>query len=263
MHGPTFMANPLASRCRAGVDATCWQTARWREDVARIERGLRAGLARRASCARRARAGRDRRDRARPSRSTWRARRATAVEHGVWLRPFRNLIYAMPPYVTSDEDLERITRGDGRVRVIVVTGTDTGVGKTVVHGGARRAARRRARRRVKPAQTGVGPTSAGDLACRAARPASTDARAGALPGPARARRPPPGARACTPVTPRRVAAVVRELARPRPRARRGRRRPARRASTTTAARSPTSPRCSTRRCSSSPAPGWARSTTPR
>jgi adenosylmethionine-8-amino-7-oxononanoate aminotransferase len=33
----------------------------------------------------------------------------TAVEHGVWLRPFRDLIYAMPPYVTGDEDLERIT----------------------------------------------------------------------------------------------------------------------------------------------------------
>ena len=32
-----------------------------------------------------------------------------AVEHGVWLRPFRNLIYTMPPYITSDEDLRRIT----------------------------------------------------------------------------------------------------------------------------------------------------------
>ena len=31
-----------------------------------------------------------------------------AVEAGVWLRPFRNLIYAMPPYVTDDEDVARI-----------------------------------------------------------------------------------------------------------------------------------------------------------
>ena len=31
-----------------------------------------------------------------------------AVEHGVWLRPFRNLVYAMPPYVTDDEDVARI-----------------------------------------------------------------------------------------------------------------------------------------------------------
>ena len=31
-----------------------------------------------------------------------------AVDAGVWLRPFRDLIYTMPPYVTDDEDLERI-----------------------------------------------------------------------------------------------------------------------------------------------------------
>ena len=42
------------------------------------------------------------------------APRAVAVEHGVWLRPFRDLVYTMPPYVTDDEDLARITRGDGR-----------------------------------------------------------------------------------------------------------------------------------------------------
>jgi len=30
---------------------------------------------------------------------------AAAVEHGVWLRPFRDLVYAMPPYVTGAEDL--------------------------------------------------------------------------------------------------------------------------------------------------------------
>jgi adenosylmethionine-8-amino-7-oxononanoate aminotransferase len=30
---------------------------------------------------------------------------------GVWLRPFRDLIYPMPPYVTSDEDLALICRG--------------------------------------------------------------------------------------------------------------------------------------------------------
>ena len=31
-----------------------------------------------------------------------------AVEEGVWLRPFRDLVYTMPPYVTSDDDLARI-----------------------------------------------------------------------------------------------------------------------------------------------------------
>ena len=32
-----------------------------------------------------------------------------ALDLGVWLRPFRNLVYTMPPYVTSDEDLDTIT----------------------------------------------------------------------------------------------------------------------------------------------------------
>jgi len=33
------------------------------------------------------------------------------VAEGVWLRPFRNLIYTMPPYITDDADLAQITRG--------------------------------------------------------------------------------------------------------------------------------------------------------
>ena len=37
-----------------------------------------------------------------------------AVEEGVWLRPFRDLIYTMPPYVTSDEDVAMICRAVGR-----------------------------------------------------------------------------------------------------------------------------------------------------
>jgi adenosylmethionine---8-amino-7-oxononanoate aminotransferase len=31
------------------------------------------------------------------------------IDHGVWLRPFRNLIYTMPPYVTDPSDLALIT----------------------------------------------------------------------------------------------------------------------------------------------------------
>jgi adenosylmethionine-8-amino-7-oxononanoate aminotransferase len=31
-----------------------------------------------------------------------------AVRAGVWLRPFRDLVYTMPPYVTGDEDVARI-----------------------------------------------------------------------------------------------------------------------------------------------------------
>jgi adenosylmethionine-8-amino-7-oxononanoate aminotransferase len=34
---------------------------------------------------------------------------AAAVDSGVWLRPFRDLIYTMPPYIISEEDLARVT----------------------------------------------------------------------------------------------------------------------------------------------------------
>ncbi|CAM5471765.1 Adenosylmethionine-8-amino-7-oxononanoate aminotransferase [Streptomyces microflavus] len=33
-----------------------------------------------------------------------------AVREGVWLRPFRDLVYTMPPYVTGDDDVQRICR---------------------------------------------------------------------------------------------------------------------------------------------------------
>jgi adenosylmethionine-8-amino-7-oxononanoate aminotransferase len=36
---------------------------------------------------------------------------AAAVEAGVWLRPFRDLIYTMPPYVADDADVALIARG--------------------------------------------------------------------------------------------------------------------------------------------------------
>ena len=34
-----------------------------------------------------------------------------AVARGVWLRPFRDLIYAMPPYVIGEQDLASVTDG--------------------------------------------------------------------------------------------------------------------------------------------------------
>jgi adenosylmethionine---8-amino-7-oxononanoate aminotransferase len=33
---------------------------------------------------------------------------AAAVAQGVWLRPFRELVYAMPPYVIDEEDLAEV-----------------------------------------------------------------------------------------------------------------------------------------------------------
>ncbi|WP_374984075.1 adenosylmethionine--8-amino-7-oxononanoate transaminase [Streptomyces fradiae] len=110
-HGPTFMGNPLAAAVAcASIDLLLSRD--WAREVARIGAGLRAGL----EPARALPGVRDVRvlgaigvvqldhpvDMA--------AATAAAVREGVWLRPFRDLVYVMPPYVTDDEDLARICR---------------------------------------------------------------------------------------------------------------------------------------------------------
>jgi adenosylmethionine---8-amino-7-oxononanoate aminotransferase len=108
-HGPTFMGNPLAAAVSlASIDLLLGRD--WRGDVARVEAGLRAGLAAAAGL---------------PAVADVRvlgaigvvqldhqvdmaAATRAAVARGVWLRPFRDLVYTMPPYVTGDDDLARI-----------------------------------------------------------------------------------------------------------------------------------------------------------
>jgi adenosylmethionine---8-amino-7-oxononanoate aminotransferase len=111
-HGPTFMGNPLACAV-ANASIGLLQARDWPGEVRRIEAGLRAGLE-----PLRGEAGvADVRvlgaigvvqldhDVDLPKAT------AAAVDAGVWLRPFRDLIYTMPPYVTDDADVALITRG--------------------------------------------------------------------------------------------------------------------------------------------------------
>ena len=111
-HGPTFMANPLAAAAAsASIDLLLGQD--WRAEVRRLQAGLRAGLAPAGEL---------------PGVTDVRvlgaigvvqldhpvdlpAATAAAVSHGVWLRPFRDLVYTMPPYVTDDDDLAQIIHG--------------------------------------------------------------------------------------------------------------------------------------------------------
>ncbi|WP_206518119.1 adenosylmethionine--8-amino-7-oxononanoate transaminase [Rhodococcus sp. X156] len=112
MHGPTFMANPLACAvATASIDLLLSRD--WRGEVAAIGDGLRAGLAPAAELP----GVRDVRvlgaigvvqldhlvDMA--------AATAAAVDAGVWLRPFRDLVYTMPPFISSPEDVARISAG--------------------------------------------------------------------------------------------------------------------------------------------------------
>ena len=109
MHGPTFMGNPLASRVAlASVEELLRRD--WRGEVTAIGDGLREGLA--------------------PAREVPGVRdvrvlgaigvvqldhpvdvpaaQAAAAAHGVWLRPFRDLVYTMPPYVTPLADVAAV-----------------------------------------------------------------------------------------------------------------------------------------------------------
>ncbi len=109
MHGPTFMANPLACAVAlASLDLLAVED--WRGRVAGLEAGLRAGL----EPARELPGVADVRvlgaigviELERPVDLA--AATRAAVERGVWLRPFRNLVYAMPPYVMGEQDLAQV-----------------------------------------------------------------------------------------------------------------------------------------------------------
>ncbi|GAA3806784.1 adenosylmethionine--8-amino-7-oxononanoate transaminase [Nocardioides panacisoli] len=112
MHGPTFMGNPLACAVAlASIDLLL--DGDWTAEVDRINRRLTAGLAPLRDL---------------PGVADVRTVGAVGVvqlDHdvdvagatdasvaaGVWLRPFRDLVYAMPPYVTSDAELDVLLGG--------------------------------------------------------------------------------------------------------------------------------------------------------
>ena len=110
MHGPTFMANPLAcATALASIELLLSQP--WQNTVARLHRELTTGLA--------------------PARELpgvadvrtlgaigvielheavdLRAVQPLFVERGVWVRPFGKLVYTMPPYVMETADVARLT----------------------------------------------------------------------------------------------------------------------------------------------------------
>ncbi|MFI8978401.1 adenosylmethionine--8-amino-7-oxononanoate transaminase [Nocardia asteroides] len=117
MHGPTFMGNPLA--CAVAVASVELLLSRdWRGEVTRIEAELRAGLAPLTDLPGVA----DVRvlgaigvvELDRPV--DLRAATDAAVGAGAWLRPFRDLVYTMPPFISTTADIATIT---GAVRAAV------------------------------------------------------------------------------------------------------------------------------------------------
>ncbi|WP_277676319.1 adenosylmethionine--8-amino-7-oxononanoate transaminase [Saccharopolyspora rectivirgula] len=107
MHGPTFMGNPLACAV-ASASLDLLTSSDWAGDVRRINRGLQALHEIDAADVRVLGAvGVVQLDHPVDVAKATEA----ALEQGVWLRPFRDLIYTMPPYVCSDDDIATICAG--------------------------------------------------------------------------------------------------------------------------------------------------------
>ena len=116
MHGPTYMANPLACAV-ASANLDLLANGAWRVQVAAIESQLKREL---EPC------------RASPHVRDVRVKGALGVvemhdcvdvanlcrrfvERGVWIRPFANLIYLMPPYIIEASELQSLTAAVGEV----------------------------------------------------------------------------------------------------------------------------------------------------
>ena len=109
MHGPTFMANPLACAvASASIDLLL--DSPWQTRVATIAARLEAGL---AGCRRydgvadvRVKGAIGVVEMRRPLDVAKVQRRLVA--RGVWLRPFGKLLYTMPPYTIGHDELDRL-----------------------------------------------------------------------------------------------------------------------------------------------------------
>jgi len=111
MHGPTFMANPLAcAAANASIDILL--NSNWQSRISQIESWLIEFL---APCTALAKIKNVRILGAIGvvechNAVEMKTIQSALVEQGVWLRPFGKLVYLMPPYIISKQDTEQLCK---------------------------------------------------------------------------------------------------------------------------------------------------------